>query len=63
MKFRSFAVAAVISIVSMANISSANANLVVDGGFTDAGAQSFITVFSPNTFGAGAWTVTREACM
>jgi choice-of-anchor C domain-containing protein len=57
MKFRSFAVAAVISIVSMANISSANANLVVDGGFTDAGAQSFITVFSPNTFGGGAWTV------
>jgi choice-of-anchor C domain-containing protein len=58
MKFRSFALAAAISLASIAHVSSARANLVVDGGFTDASGQSYITVFSPNTFGGGAWTVT-----
>src|SRR4051794_13237389 len=58
MNFRSLALAGgLLSILSLSAVSRANANLVVDGGFTDAGASTFVTVFSPSTFGSGAWTV------
>jgi choice-of-anchor C domain-containing protein len=59
MRLKSFALAGVVlSALSLTGISSARANLVVDGGFTDNLAQGFVTLSSPNTFGGGAWTVT-----
>jgi choice-of-anchor C domain-containing protein len=66
MKFASVAFLAVMSVASLANISRASANLVIDGDFTG-GATSppgFTPVFAPSSFGGGpdlagsAWTVT-----
>jgi choice-of-anchor C domain-containing protein len=59
MRLKSSALAGVaLSVLSLTAISSARADLVVDGGFTDNLGTSFVTVSSTNTFGGGAWTVT-----
>jgi choice-of-anchor C domain-containing protein len=62
MKLKSVALSGVVLyVLSLTGITSARASLVVDGGFTDAAGQSFITVVSPGTFGGvsgTAWAVT-----